>query len=136
MEAATEVAGYQEQALAIQYVVDGRGHTYIPDVAVVFCDGRALIVEIKPRFHMGLTRNLVKWAALLGGVARMAGDLIGDGRATVSDVLFERHDDVFCERLLASLRTGSLSYWEYRRGVGHERSVGELAAAVGAGVVS
>jgi hypothetical protein len=139
LESLPSVVGYQEQPLVIDYILDGRPAVYIPDVLVIFDDGRALVVEIKPRFQMALAPNLRKWVALARWCGREgAGLLIGDGRVSISEQLLSGCPADFADRLLESLRlhNGTLTYGQYRYGVGRDRSIGDLAAAVGAGVTS
>ena len=137
LELGDRIVGYQEQPISIDYVVSGRPRKYVPDVVAVFDDGRALVVEIKPRLQMALMTNIRKWVALARWCGQHgAGLLIGDGRVSVHDVLLGSCDHEFCERLRDSLRGGPLNYHEYRHGVGRGRAIHELAAAVGDGLLA
>jgi hypothetical protein len=137
LELADHVIDYQEQPLRVDYVVSGNPRTYVPDVVAFLDDGRALVVEIKPRLQMALMTNIRKWAALARWCGQHgAGLLIGDGRVSVRDVLLDACDHEFRAALIDALRNGPLTYPEYANGVGRGRSVQQLAAAVGTGLLA
>jgi hypothetical protein len=137
LERSDRVVGYQEQPISIDYVVGGRPRKYVPDVVAVFDDGRALVIEIKPRLQMALMTNIRKWVALARWCGQHgSGLLIGDGRVSVSTMLLDGCDHEFRAELLHAIRNGPLTYNEYRDGVGRGRTVNELAAAIGYGLLA
>lgn len=131
------VTGYQEQPLSIPYTLAGNPHIYIPDVIVIFDDGRALLVEIKAPLYMALVPNLRKWATTARWCAQHgAGLLIGDGDISATDMLLGPEDPGFRDRLVHAVNDHSLRFHEYSTGVGQGRTPNELAAIVGTGHVS
>ena len=64
LEEYDEVIYYKEQPLALNYDYFGRKRTYFPDILIVFKDGRAALIEIKPRLTMALYENWCKYEAL------------------------------------------------------------------------
>jgi hypothetical protein len=131
------VTSYQEQPVEIEYTLADARHLYVPDVIVIFDDGRGLLVEIKAPLEMAVARNVRKWAA----AARWCGHtgvglLIGDGQKSLSDVLLTELDENLCDRMLCALRGGPISYPRYRALAGTDRSVNALAALVAGGHVS
>lgn len=137
LEQDPSVVAYQEQPVAVDYRLAGRRCVYVPDVAVLLDDGRALVIEIKPRMQMALLPNLCKWAALARWCGRHgAGVLITDGRASVTDMVLGRSDHDFCVELLDAVRLAPLRYHAYRTGFGRDRTTADLAAAVGSTLVA
>jgi len=64
LENMQDVVVYQEQPLLITYGSGNSKWKYYPDVLFVYPDFKAVVVEIKPTFHMALKENLIKWTAL------------------------------------------------------------------------
>lgn len=63
IERAPEVAEYCEQPFRIDYPWFGGQRVYVPDIAVRLTDGRALLIEAKPRTAWADAVNLAKWNA-------------------------------------------------------------------------
>src|SRR5262249_31234634 len=65
LERAPEVCWYQEQPIAVPYVLRGRNRYYFPDVAALDGQGRFVVVEVKPIFDMYREHTLAKALACL-----------------------------------------------------------------------
>lgn len=63
LEQMPEVVAYDAETLEIQYFFEGESHKYIPDIQVIFTDGRIELWEIKPATQTTIPRNEAKWAA-------------------------------------------------------------------------
>ena len=64
LEQSEEVIFYREQPLSMQYQLLGETRKYVPDVFIVFKDGRGAICEIKDDQRMALHESLCKYEAL------------------------------------------------------------------------
>lgn len=58
-----EVVSYDAEPLQIQYLFEGKTHNYIPDISVLWNDGKKSLLEIKPKTQTNLPVNKAKWAA-------------------------------------------------------------------------
>lgn len=58
-----EVLAYEVEPFEIPYIHDGECHKYIPDIFVVFADGRKEVWEIKPSNQTHFQKNKDKWFA-------------------------------------------------------------------------
>ena len=56
-----EVLAYEVEPFEIPYIHKGESHKYIPDVFVMFLDGRKEVWEIKPSSQTHLQMNQDKW---------------------------------------------------------------------------
>jgi hypothetical protein len=115
VEQVEDVLFYQEQPLAISYSVGDLEHAYYPDLLLILSDGRAVVVEIKPVFHMALERNLIKWGALRKFCAEAGlGLLVTDGRRSIQQVQRHKVKPEFESTVLSALQGGPLFWTEYR----------------------
>lgn len=88
LERCDAVAFYQEQPVVVPYEYRGADRVYFPDLLVVLCDGRTLVVEVKPMHHMALSVNRAKFAAAREYCfERGWGFLVTDGWKTSADLL-------------------------------------------------
>lgn len=112
LDACPLIAWYQEQPFALPYTVDGRGHTYYPDLVVALADGRVVLVEIKPLPEMALLVSQAKFAA----ARRFAHDrgwgwIATDGARTMADLAAVPVDDGVRQALSRELdRSRTLSW--------------------------
>ena len=60
-----QIFKWSSEELHIPYVApkDLLWHNYYPDFMVNTCDGRVILVEIKPHYQKGYRVNKAKWAA-------------------------------------------------------------------------
>jgi hypothetical protein len=105
----------------------------VPDVLVTLADGRALLIELKPRLHWGELPNLVKWAA----AARWCGQhgvglLIGDKDRTAWPALTAPVDPDLRTRVLAALDDGELNWSRYQEVAGPNTPADALVALAAA----
>ena len=57
-----QIVKWSSEELHIPYVgPDDKWHNYYPDFVVETCDGRIIVVEIKPSFQKKWKTNLAKW---------------------------------------------------------------------------
>lgn len=63
VEADTSVLAYSEQPITIEYVLDGKAHSYTPDFAVLR-NGRIIFVEVKPEAKALRPEYVRKFAAV------------------------------------------------------------------------
>lgn len=110
-----EVVIYQEQPIKIEYEFEGDRFLYYPDILLVLKNGKAIVVEIKPVFKMGLKRNLNKWTALkLYCHQHGFGLLVTDGRYTIQQIQKHKVKLNFANAVLNKLQQGSIGWSEYR----------------------
>lgn len=115
VEQVEDVLFYQEQPVAIAYSVGDTEHAYYPDLLLILDDGRGVVVEIKPVFHMALEKNLIKWRALRKFCAETGlGLLVTDGRRSIQHVQRHKVKPEFESSVLSALQDGPLFWSEYR----------------------
>jgi hypothetical protein len=87
LEHSSLIKRYVEQPFRIEYTLDGQIRNYYPDVLTYLNDGRGVVIEIKPVFHMALWKNVVKYESLRGFCNKHGlGCLMTDGRVTYGEL--------------------------------------------------
>lgn len=132
LEESAEVSFYLEQPFKIDYEFDGRVHQYFPDVFFLLKDGRGVVVEVKPVFHMALHRNQVKFAALQEYCAsRGMGVMLTDSRRCIQQMLTYPTRPEVEQTILAQLKSGPLNWTRYKTLLSnHHIKRGEFVATV------
>ena len=108
LERSEEVRSYQEQPIAIPYAAGGRDRLYYPDAVVWDREGRLVVVEVKPVFHMFRQRTLEKGLAAIGHLQpRGIGYLLVDSSGhTLADLASQPYDQATAEEVEASFADG------------------------------
>jgi hypothetical protein len=131
-DADSRVVDYQEQPLTIPYVVDGEVYEYTPDVIVQLEDGRAFVVEAKPREYLGDFTNWMKWATLARWCAeRGLGFWVGSPQRSLVEHVRVGPDRDKHELVRAEIEAGPVTEDDYpvlERLVGREQ-LGLIASA-------
>lgn len=63
LEVLPDVVSYGVERLQIPYLLDGRVRNYVPDLTILFADGRRAVWEIKPGSQTSLPINEAKWTS-------------------------------------------------------------------------
>ena len=63
LEKRKDILKYSVEPIEIDYIFEGYGHKYIPDILVEYATGKMQLWEIKPKNQTKLPKNLAKWSA-------------------------------------------------------------------------
>jgi DNA-binding CsgD family transcriptional regulator/transposase-like protein len=117
LERSPEVVWFQEQPVAVPYIVNGRNTPYTPDAAVLDKEGRVVVIEVKPVFRMYRQETLIKsLAALSYFAARGFGYLLIDASGrTLADVACKSYDESAAKELESLFSKGPVPFRTARK---------------------
>jgi hypothetical protein len=109
------IVGYVEQPMTIAYQLDEETHEYTPDVMVQLDDGRAFVIEAKPREQLGDFTNVLKWSSLSRHCQALGlGFWVGSPQRSLVEHRRLQPDPVKRELVLTEVRDASASGDDYR----------------------
>lgn len=112
LENANKVIFYTVQPFKIPYYYH-KERTYIPDIFCVLDDGRGVVIEVKPRFHMALDLNIQKHKALRRYCEKEGyGMLITDSRTSIQELIMYNYNNDFEKELIERLKHSSIKWGE------------------------
>lgn len=115
LERTPMVEYFAEQPFLIPYG-EGVKLDYCPDVYVLLKDGRGIIFEVKPGFHMPLWKNLIKYNALRSFCANEGlGCSMTDMRVSFSNLERTKVHPEFMDAVLSTLKGGSIGWTQYAK---------------------
>ncbi|RDU38670.1 hypothetical protein DRW41_03675 [Neobacillus piezotolerans] len=113
IENCTRVVFYEVQPFEITYY-HKRKRVYIPDIFIVLDDGSGIIIEIKPKIHMAININIIKYQALESFCNEMGyGFLVTDGFTSFEEIKMHTYNKSFEDELLSELKKGPLRWSEF-----------------------
>lgn len=117
LERSADVHWYQEQPARLHYEFEGMILPYFPDCAVLGADGRVVVVEVKPIFHMYRHKTLAKAIAAVRLYGpRGIGYLLVDGSGrTLDDIGAHPFSDTVADSIEDLLRQGPVRFGVIRR---------------------
>lgn len=117
LERSPEVRWYQEQPIRIPYYTGaGEARSYYPDAAVWDCDGRVVVVEVKPFFTMYRQDTIAKAIGALQflGPRGIGYLLVDDSGCTPADLASHPYDIRAAEEIESLFRDGPVPFWPVR----------------------
>jgi hypothetical protein len=115
LELEPRVVGYVEQPMTIAYQLDEEMHDYTPDAIVQLDDGRAFVIEAKPREQLGQFTNILKWARLARHCETVGvGFWVGSPQQSLTEHCRLQPDPETRELVLAELERGPVTGDDYR----------------------
>jgi len=115
LESLNEVEGYVQQPVKIPYSINGLQKNYYPDFLVIFKDGRCLLVEIKPRFHMVQYQNMLKYIALQKYcISKGYGYLIAENYHSINKLVNHEIDNTKLEELNKKVEEHPINWLQFK----------------------
>lgn len=115
LEYLNDIKKYIQQPIKISYSINGNQKSYYPDFLVLFKDGRCALVEIKPKAHMMIYYNILKYMALQKYcIQKGIGYLISDNYNSINEIVSHKIDQVKLKKLVTHLKP-SINWSEYKQ---------------------